>query len=291
MKAMHTTRFVRNVSAAALVALLAGGTLRANADDFTLDGAQAQEYADCMTLARRVPNDGYQSAMAWQLKGGGEPARHCAAVALIGLGRDKEAAGQLEKLGTDMSKDRPDLAGELFAQAGQAWTMAGDLKRALTAQTTGLTFAPSDVDLLVDRAVTQAGLNDYKKSIEDLDKAQGIAPDRADVLTYRASAWRFLNDLVKARADADAALTLDPKDPYALLERGNIRRLTSDLEGARQDWTQVVALAGGTPAGDAAAANLKKLDTAPTAPASSPPPPAAAPEAPPATAPASGGSP
>jgi len=289
MKAMRTTRHARNISAAALVALLAGGAARA--DDFILDGAEAQEYADCMTLARRTPGDGYQSAMAWQLKGGAEPARHCAAVALIGLGRDKEAAGQLEKLGTDMSKDRPDLAAELYAQAGQAWTMAGDLKRALTAETTGLTFAPSDVDLLVDRAVTQAGLNDYKKSIEDLDKAQGIDPDRADVLTYRASAWRFLNDLAKARADADAALTLDPKNPYALLERGNIRRLTSDPDGARQDWTQVVALAGGTPAGDAAAANLKKLAAAPSAPAASPPPPAAVPAAPPAAAPASGGSP
>jgi len=290
MKAMRTTRLARDASAAALVALLIGAP-QASADDFTLDGTQAQEYADCMTLARRAPGDGYQSAMAWQLKGGAEPARHCAAVALIGLGRNKEAADQLEKLGTDMTKDRPDLAAELFAQAGQAWTMAGDLQHALTAETTGLKLAPDDVDLLVDRAVTQAGLSDYRKSIEDLDKAQGVAPDRADVLTYRASAWRFLNDLAKARADADAALKLDPKNPYALLERGNIRRLTSDPDGARQDWTQVVALAGGTPAGDAAAANLKKLAATPTAPASAPPPPAAAPAAPPATAPASGGSP
>src|SRR5215813_394939 len=126
MKAMCASRLAWNVSAAALVALLAGGAPQAIADDFILDGAQAQEYADCMTLARRTPGDGYESAMAWQLKGGAEPARHCAAVALIGLGRDKEAAGQLEKLGTDMSKDRPDLAAELYAQAGQAWTMAND---------------------------------------------------------------------------------------------------------------------------------------------------------------------
>src|SRR5262245_31086910 len=290
MKAMRTTRFPRHASAARLLALLAGAP-QASADDFTLDGAQVQEYADCMTLARRTPGDAYQSAMAWQLKGGGEPARHCAAVALIGLGRNKEAADQLEKLGTDMSKQRPDLAAELFAQAGQAWTIGGDLQHALNAETAGLGFAPDDVDLLVDRAVTQAGLNDYKKAVEDLDKAQGIAPERADILTYRASAWRFLNDLVRARADADAALNLDPKNPYALLERGNIRRLTSDQEGARQDWMQVVALAAGTPAGDAAAANLKKLATAPSAPESSPPPPAAAPGAPPAAAPAPGGSP
>src|SRR5215813_12757022 len=163
MKAMCASRLAWNVSAAALVALLAGGAARA--DDFILDGAQAQEYADCMTLARRTPGDAYESAMAWQLKGGAEPARHCAAVALIGLGRNKEAADQLEKLGTDMSKQRPDLSAEIFAQAGQAWTMAGDLPHALSAETTGLQLAPNDVDLLVDRAVTQAGLNDYKKAV------------------------------------------------------------------------------------------------------------------------------
>jgi tetratricopeptide (TPR) repeat protein len=230
----------------------------AAADEPSFNGEQ--EYADCMTLARRVPADAYESAVAWQLKGGAEPARHCAAVALVGLGRYQEAAQQFEKLGTDMAAKRPDLAAELFAQAGQAWTMANDTQRALEAETAGLKLAADDVDLLVDRAITEAALGDFKKSIDDLDKAQKLAPERADILTYRASAWRFLNDLAKARADAEAALQLDPKDADALLERGNIRRLSNDPAGARQDWLQVIALAGGTPAGDAAQKNLEKLD-------------------------------
>jgi regulator of sirC expression with transglutaminase-like and TPR domain len=72
-----------------------------------------------------------------------------------------------------------------------------------------------------------------------------------------------LNRLPEARADADAALALDPKNAEALLERGNIRRLTDDPAGARADWLQVVELAAGTPAGDAAKANLEKLDVKP----------------------------
>jgi len=286
---MSMTRIATFVlSAAVLAAALAAGARAARADEPKT--AAEQEYADCMTLARRAPSDGYESAMAWEQKGGDGPARHCVAVALIGLGRNREAAQQLEKLGADMSKDRPDLAAELYGQAGQAWTMANDLQHALSAETAGLQLAADDVDLLVDRAVTQAALNDYRKAVEDLDKAQGIAPDRADILAYRASAWRFLDDLAKARTDADAALKIDPKNAYALLERGNIRRLTNDQEGARQDWMQVVALAGGTPAGDAATVNLKRLDVAPGTPASSPPP-AAAPVGPAATAPASPGNP
>jgi len=86
---------------------------------------------------------------------------------------------------------------------------------------------------------------------------------RSDILAYRASTYRLLNRLPEARADADAALTLDPKNAEALLERGNIRRLTDDPAGARADWLEVVELAAGTPAGDAAKANLEKLDVKP----------------------------
>jgi tetratricopeptide (TPR) repeat protein len=236
----------------------------ARADDspaFRLNNQQ--EYADCMTLARHAPEDAYESALAWQGQGGGEAARHCAAVALIEVGKYPQAAEALEKLGDDLSDTRPDLAAEIFGQAGQAWTMADNSKRAYAAETSGLTLAPDNVDLLVDRAVTQAALNDYGKAVEDLDKAQKLAPERADVLAYRASARRYLGDLRRARKDADAAIELDPKNVDALLERGIIRRLADDPDGARQDWLQVVTLAAGTPAADAAQANLEKLDLKP----------------------------
>ena len=86
---------------------------------------QAKEYADCMTLARRVPDQALESAQAWMKTGGGTPAGHCAAVALIGLERYPEAAASLEKLAGDELKTRPDLAAGLYGQASQAWTSAG----------------------------------------------------------------------------------------------------------------------------------------------------------------------
>lgn len=233
----------------------------ARADQFDL--ARQQEYEDCLTLARRVPVDGYESALAWEGQGGGDAARHCAAVSLIGLGKYREAAELLESLGAAMAATQPDLAAGAFAQAGQAWTMAGATRRALDAAAAGLKLTPDDVDLLVDRAIAYATLGDFKSSIKDLDQAQALAPTRAEVLVYRASARRFLNELKDARADADAALAIEPKNAEALLERGNIRRLSSDPAGARQDWLQVIALAAGTPAADSAKANLEKMDTVP----------------------------
>jgi tetratricopeptide (TPR) repeat protein len=247
--------------ALALTLTLLAACADAEADQF--DVVRQQEYEDCMTLARRVPADGYESALAWQGQGGGDPARHCAAVALIGMGKFREAAERLESLAGAMAQRQPALAAGAFAQAGQAWTMAGETRRALDAAAAGVKLAADDVDLLLDRAIAYATLGDFAAAVADLDKAQTLAPERADVLVYRASAWRFLKDLTKARADVDTALALEPDSAEALLERGNIRRLTSDMAGARQDWLQVVEIAGGTPAGDAAKANLEKLDVKP----------------------------
>jgi regulator of sirC expression with transglutaminase-like and TPR domain len=261
-KTMAMTAFARSYRLAAVVLAALAAAPAARADQF--DAQRQQKYEDCMAQAQRVPADGYETALAWEGQGGGDPARHCAAVALIGLGKYQEAADKLESLAAGLAdKKQPQLAAEAFAQAGQAWKMAGDTKRALDDAAAGLKLAPEDVDLLVDRAVAYATLGDFRSAIADLDKANTLAPKRADVLAYRASAWRLLDDLGKARADADAAVTLDPKNVEALLERGNIRRLTDDAAGARADWLQVVELAAGTPAGDAAKANLEKLDVKP----------------------------
>src|SRR5512134_202701 len=116
----------------------------ARADQF--DVVRQKEYEDCMTLARRVPADGYESALAWQGQGGGDPARHCAAVALIGMGKFREAAEQLESLAGAVAQRRPELAAGALGQGGQAWTMAGGTRHALDAAAAGLKLTPDDVD-------------------------------------------------------------------------------------------------------------------------------------------------
>ena len=243
------------------VAALAAAMPGARADQF--DAEREQKYQDCMAQAQRLPADGYETALTWEGQGGGDPAHHCAAVALIGLGKYQEAAAQLESLAAGLADKQPALAAEAFGQAGQAWTSANQLAKALAVQDAGLKLAPEDVDLLVDRAFTQKSLNEFAKALDDLNKAATLDPNRSDILTYRASAYRFLNRLADARADADAALVLDPKNAEALLERGIIRRLADDAAGARADWMQAIELAPGTPAGDLAKANLEKLDVNP----------------------------
>lgn len=64
----------------------------------------AAEYEDCLLLAEVEPEEAFESASAWQAMGGGEPAQHCAAVALIELGHYVEAGQRLEALANRLNR-------------------------------------------------------------------------------------------------------------------------------------------------------------------------------------------
>ncbi len=222
-------------------------------------------YRSCLENARVAPEDTFEQASAWIGEGSGgkqgsENARHCAAMALIEMGHYGEAARRLEGIVQDLPADKLAFQSALLAQAGQAWLLAGDLERAYGVQTAALKATPDDVELLVDRGITLASAGHFKDSVLDFTRAFTLAPERADVLVYRASAYRQMSETGLAKADVESALQKDPNNPEGLLERGILRRLTGDPDGARDDWVRAAELAEGTPTGDAAQANIERLD-------------------------------
>jgi len=224
----------------------------------------ARAYATCMARARDQPDEALVSAGVWQKQGGGDAARHCAAVAMIGLGRYDEAAVRLEALAQDIADTAPlDLRVGVLAQAGQAWLLAADAERALAAQTAALALEPGNIELLIDRGITLASLNKYWEAVDDLNAAHDLAPERPDILIFRASAYRYLDSLDLARDDIERALTIAPNDPDGLLERGILHRLAGEAEAARDDWRKVIAVAEGTPAAATARKNLARLADTP----------------------------
>ncbi len=247
----------RIVGGLALTLLLAAPSVAAQ-DTTAVD--HEREYAACMTLTRAKPADALASARAWEAQGGGDAARHCSAVAMIGLGRYDEAAVRLEALATDLGPAEADLRIGVLAQAGQAWLLAADAERAVAAQTAALALAPDNTELLIDRGLSLASLTRYWEAIDDLNRAFDLAPARADILIFRANAYRYLETLDLARDDVDRALTLEPDNPDGLLERGILKRLAGEPEAARADWQRVLTVANGTPAADAARGNLTRLD-------------------------------
>ncbi len=216
-----------------------------------------QEYLACLKLARSAPAEAEASAKTWEEQGGAGPARHCRAVALARLGRFAEAAEMLERL-IDEVPTR--MKAGVLTQAGQAWLMADDAERAFRAQTRALEFAPNDVELLIDRSITLAGLNRFWEAIDDLNRASDLARERPEIYVYRATAYRFVEAYDLALEDVNQALELDPSHPEALMERGILRYQEGDIRGARKDWQAVVDVAPNTPAAVAAKENLWRTE-------------------------------
>ena len=219
-----------------------------------------QRYRLCMDQARVQPQAAFDDALAWSSLGGGQPAKHCLAAALLGLGQHAEAARRLEALAQEARE--PAMRAELLAQAAQGWLLDKKAERADDVLTAALKLAPESVEILIDRAGARAAMKRYGEAADDLTAALTLAPRRADALALRASAKRFLDDPAGAAKDADAALAIEPNNAEALLERGILRRLKGDEAGARADWLTAIKVSGpaGGVAADAARTNLEKMD-------------------------------
>jgi Flp pilus assembly protein TadD len=232
--------------------------LLAAAPAWSLDN-QAQ-YQACMTLLDRDPAGALDSAVAWERQGGGDAARHCKALALIRTGEVEDGALELERVAEAMPQAKAPLAAELFAQAGQAWTKAGNPQRALYAQNQGLKLNPKDVQLLIDRAMTYGTSGMYFEALDDLNVAAELTPDDPDVYAMRAAAYRQLETPELAEENIDQALKLSPSHAGALLERGYLRRAKGDIEGARAAWLTVIQVTPGSEIANEAQKNIEKLD-------------------------------
>ena len=224
--------------------------------------ADGPDYDRCLSLLRDDPDEAMRFAQAWDATGGGDGARHCIALAMLGVGEPDRAAERLERLGAS-SRAAGVARAAVFGQASQAWMMAGDPNRAFAAVTIALTLAPQDVELLVDRSVVLASMQRYRESIEDLDSALALEPERAEAWVLRAAALRHLERVDQAFVAVERAMVLAPENAEALLERGILRQLRGDAAGARNDWQRAIQLAPDTMAADLAAQNIQLNELGP----------------------------
>lgn len=224
--------------------------------------SDSAEYEACLDLLRNDPEGALNRAMEWEQQGGGDPARHCLALGLLALGEPERAAPRLERLAGGSGAGNPARAA-IYAQASQAWMMAGDTARAYGAATLALSLMPDDTALLVDRATAAGAMGRYAEALEDLNHAIATDPHRAEAFVFRAAALRHLDRAEDAQRDIQRALELDPRNAEAFLERGILRQLKGDTAGAREDWQRAIAVAPDSIAADLAAQNLALNEAGP----------------------------
>ena len=241
---------MHRIAIAARVGLLPAAAAAAPVTD-------AGHYRSCLAAASSSPAQALDDALRWAKAGGGMPAQHCAALALVGMGRYGEAATRLDALAR--ARDVPDakFRATLFDQAGNAWLMAGDGAKAIASLSSALALTGGDADLFADLARAQAMRKNWREVDSDLSAALQMSPGRADLLILRASARRALGRLKEAWADIEAALKLRPDDGEALVERGLLRKQVGDMGGARRDFQAALRA---SPSGATAAAARDNLD-------------------------------
>ncbi|GAA0569303.1 tetratricopeptide repeat protein [Craurococcus roseus] len=242
------------VAAAALLGLLWCGPGGASGQSARFGGGPDHER--CFGLLRTDPEDARFFADGWEAAGGGDGARHCAALALLALGETERGAERLEDLARRSEADAAARAA-VFAEAGNAWMLAGDADRAYAAATMALTLAPDDPALVLDRALALGAMERYAEALEDLDRAVALDPSRIDAWVLRGAAKRQLGRAAEAERDVAHALSLAPDNAEALLERAALRRAKGDVRGARADWERAMRMATDSETADLARRNLE----------------------------------
>jgi tetratricopeptide (TPR) repeat protein len=218
-----------------------------------------KEYARCIELAKSKPQRGFDAAIAWLGLGGGNPANHCMAVALMELGQHKEAARLLVKLAKNTRLPK-EFKAALLGQAGQAWLLAGNTAQANNILTAAIKLDPINWNLYVDRAQVAAMQEDLARSLVDLDKVINNAPDFVDALVFRASAMRQLGQYDRAAIDIGRALTIEKNHLEGLLERGILRLRLKDTVGARTDWLNIIKILPNSETARIARANIQRMN-------------------------------
>jgi tetratricopeptide (TPR) repeat protein len=213
--------------------------------------SDAAHYNTCLAASSTDPASALTNAEAWEKSGGGVPADHCAALALVNLKRYPEAASRLDQIAAERGVPNISFRVALYDQAGNAWLLAGNGAHAVQSFSAALALSAGDADLFADLARAQAMRHDWHEVDLDLNAALHLAPRRADLLVLRASARRALQRYQEANADIETALKLKPRDGDALLERGLLRKQLGDLGGARRDFQAALKSTSGETAAQA----------------------------------------
>ncbi len=217
-------------------------------------------YQTCVTAVNTKPDDAFEKAMTWRARGGGLPAEHCAALALIALDEPGEAASRLNALA-----QRPDAGtaaerADLLAQSGNAWLLANQIENAEAAFSAALKLSSKDADLWTDRARARAARQDWANAEADLNTALTFERRKPEIFVLRASARHAQGNTVGYKTDIDAALAIDGTFPDALVERGSMKMDAGDKNGARADFVQVLVRAPDSPAADTVRKRIELLE-------------------------------
>jgi tetratricopeptide (TPR) repeat protein len=205
-------------------------------------------YEACTGLVETDPDAALDMAQTLKLMRGDDEAggMHCEALALTAQGRPADAAPVFYQLAERMLQASDEMRAPVYAQAGDAWALAGNVAQARRAYSQAIARMPEDPGYRLGRARMRALEENWEGARDDAAEALALDPYLTEAMLLRAAANRVLGFPQAALADANKAVELRPHDLEALVERGRVHMALGNRQSAWTDWQSVLDYAAAT---------------------------------------------
>jgi tetratricopeptide (TPR) repeat protein len=222
--------------------------------------APAGTYDDCVALIATDPAKADLEAHRWAQTGGGTPARHCRALALLAQGAGRRAAELMVAIAAD-DRTLPDqVRSEMLIEAGEIYLGLSELDLGRSVASRALLLARVPRAALTLSARLKAEQGDWRGAVNDLDGALARGEPDAGLLVLRASARLHLGERVAARADLLWATEIAPELAAVWLERGALEAVSGSRDAARAAWLRAIELDRDGVVGEAARLRLQTME-------------------------------
>jgi protein O-mannosyl-transferase len=129
-----------------------------------------------------------------------------------------------------------------YNNRGVSFASLKEYRKALDDYNKAIEINPKNAEAYNNKGVSLSNLKEFKEALSNYNKAIQFRPNYQDAYYNRANAYISLENPENAIKDYDRALTLNPNHSGALNNRGLAKRLVKDLNGAMDDFNRVIQL-------------------------------------------------
>lgn len=209
---------------------------------FATAARAVDDYDDCLQLVETSPEQAQREAGAWARYGGGAPARHCYALALLAFGAPSRAIDELIGAATEEPGLPPEVRTDFLVQAGELLLDEEDFFTASIVAEQALRLTPRSAPARALRGIARARTGNMTGALDDLDEAIDRGGPEPEYLLRRAATYRMQGNLIAARDDASYATEIDATSASAWLELGRIQAAMGDRSQARKALLDAIEL-------------------------------------------------
>lgn len=193
--------------------------------------AETDRYFTCLERVESDQDAAFEDALAWRMEGGGWPAAHCEARAIIALGDRARGAALLDELAMSGVSDQDQPARiTMLVEAGQTWLGLEEADAAQASFAAALELDALDGAALLGRAGASVALGDWDAAEVAATAVIDQTPGLVDGWRLRAQARLEHGALDAAWQDMETGREIEPANIDLLVLRGRIneaRRLAA----------------------------------------------------------------